>query len=254
MGILNVTTDSFSDGGRYLGVDEAVARGLEMVSEGAAIVDVGGESTRPGAEPVPLDVELARVVPVVEALARHTLVSVDTTKAEVAVASVAAGASIVNDVSATLGTVAGELRVGYVAMHRRGDPTTMQDDLVYDDVVTEVRDFLVRVAGEAHDAGASDVWIDPGIGFSKSVEQNVALLAHLDVLVRTGFPVLVGTSRKSTLGTLLALSDGTEAAPPPEDRLEASIATAVWAVHQGASVVRAHDVAACVEALAVVAR
>lgn len=254
MGILNVTPDSFSDGGLYLGVEEAVARGLEMVGEGATIVDVGGESTRPGAAAVPAEVELERVVPVVEALAPHTTVSVDTTKADVAVAAVAAGATIVNDVSATLGSVAGELGVGYVAMHRRGDPTTMQDDLVYDDVVGEVRDFLVDVATRAREAGASEVWIDPGIGFSKSVEQNVSLLAHVDVLVATGFPVLVGTSRKSTLGALLARSDGTPTPPPADDRLEASVATAVWAVHHGAQIVRAHDVTACVQALAVVAR
>lgn len=254
MGVLNVTPDSFSDGGRYLGTHDAIERGLDMLVEGAAIIDVGGESTRPGADAVPVDVELARVVPVVEALAPHGRVSVDTTKAEVAAAAVAAGATIVNDVSAGLGVLAGELGVGYVAMHRRGMPATMQDDLHYDDVVGEVCAFLVEVASGARAAGAPEVWIDPGIGFSKDLGQNLALLAGLDVLVATGFPVLVGTSRKSTLGTLLARSDGTDAPPPAEDRLEGSVATAVWAAHLGASVVRAHDVAAIVQSLAVVAR
>jgi dihydropteroate synthase len=253
MGVLNVTPDSFSDGGRYVEHASAVARGRAMALEGAAVVDVGGESTRPGAEAVPTDVELERVVPVVAALAPHVRVSIDTTKPEVARAAVLAGATIVNDVSATLGPLAGELGVGYVAMHRRGDPRTMQDDPRYDDVVAEVRDFLVARASEARRAGSPEVWIDPGIGFGKTLDHNVELLARLDELVGTGFPVLVGTSRKSTLGHLLGRSDGRDGPTPPEDRLEGSLATAVWAAHLGAAVIRAHDVTACVQALAVVA-
>lgn len=253
MGVLNVTPDSFSDGGRYADPGRAVARGLEMVAEGAVVVDVGGESTRPGADPVPVEEELARVVPVVEALAPHVRISVDTSKAAVARAAVGAGATIVNDVSATLAGLAGELGVGYVAMHRRGDPRTMQDAPRYDDVVREVRELLEATAAEATAAGAPEVWIDPGIGFGKTVAHNVELLARLDELVATGIPVLVGTSRKSTLGHLLGRSDGLEGPTAPEDRLEGSLATAVWAAHLGAAVVRAHDVAACVQALAVVA-
>ncbi len=234
MGVLNVTPDSFSDGGRWLDRDAAVAHGLRMVDEGADIVDVGGESTRPGAEPVPRDEELRRVVPVVEALAPHTRVSIDTRKAEVAEAAIDAGATLVNDVSASLAPVARAAgpRVGWVAMHMRGDPRTMQQDPTYADVVAEVRDFLVE---RASSAGVDEVWIDPGIGFGKTIEHNLALLARLDELVATGFPVAVGTSRKSFLGRLTGDA-------PPDDRLEASVATAAWALAQGAAMVRVHDV------------
>lgn len=252
MGVLNVTPDSFSDGGRYLDLDRAVAHGERMIEQGAAIVDVGGESTRPGAAPVDAAEERRRVVPVVEALAGRVRVSVDTSKAEVAEAAVAAGASLVNDVSASLAPVAASLGVGWVAMHRQGDPATMQRDPHYDDVVGEVRDQLVRWAEDALGRGVPEVWVDPGIGFGKTLAHNLALLARLDALVATGLPVMVGTSRKSSLGTLLAGSDGVDTVPP-DDRLEGSLATATWAFSQGVRLVRAHDVRATVHAAAVVA-
>lgn len=251
MGVLNVTPDSFSDGGRWLDGDAAVAHGLAMVDEGADIVDVGGESTRPGATPVALDEELRRVLPVVEALAPHVRISIDTRKAEVAEAAVAAGAILVNDVSASLAGVAAAARpgahVGWVAMHMRGDPRTMQQAPGYDDVVAEVRRFLVERATAARAAGVDEVWIDPGIGFGKTMEHNLVLLRHLADLVDTGFPVVVGTSRKSFLGRLTG-------GAPVDDRLEASVATAAWAVDQGAAMVRVHDVRETVAAVRLLGR
>jgi dihydropteroate synthase len=197
---------------------------------------------------VPVDEELRRVLPVVRALAADGLaVSIDTRKGAVAEAAVEAGARMVNDVSARLGPVAGAAGVAFVAMHMRGDPRTMQDEPAYADVVTEVRDALVESADAAAAAGAPQVWIDPGIGFGKTLEHNLALLAHLDVLVATGYPVLVGTSRKSSLGRLAARADGGDALPPASDRLAGSLATAAWALRQGAAMVRAHDVAATVK-------
>ena len=201
MGILNVTPDSFSDGGSWFEIERAITRGHEMIAEGADIVDVGGESTRPGAEPVPVDEELARVIPVVEALAGEVRVSVDTTKEEVAAAAVDAGASLINDVSASLWPVAARRGVGWVAMHRQGTPATMQVEPHYADVVTEVSAMLVDRARRASQAGLSEVWIDPGIGFGKTVDHNLSLLGALGDLVATGYPVLVGTSRKSFLGS-----------------------------------------------------
>jgi dihydropteroate synthase len=198
---------------------------------------------------VPADEELRRVVPVVEALAADGVaVSIDTRKAEVARAAVAAGARMVNDVSSSLAEVAAETGAGFVAMHMLGDPRTMQNDPAYDDVVLDVRDYLVDRAGAARAAGVADVWIDPGIGFGKTLEHNLDLLSNLDVLVATGFPVLVATSRKTMLGTLAARADPGGAVPPTADRLEGSVATAVWAVLLGAAMVRAHDVAATVQA------
>lgn len=244
MGVLNVTPDSFSDGGLWLDPAAAVARGLAMVALGADVVDVGGESTRPGATPVAPDEEIRRVVPVIEALAPHVRVSVDTRKASVAEAALEAGATLVNDVSASLWEVAaaGGDGIGWVAMHMRGDPSNMQSGPVYGDVVTEVRDFLVDRAGKAVDAGVGEVWIDPGIGFGKTEEHNLSLLRHLPTLAATGFPVLVGTSRKSFLGRLAGGS-------AVDDRLEGSVTTAVWAIAHGASMVRVHDVAATVAAV-----
>ncbi len=255
MGVLNVTPDSFSDGGRYLDHDAAVARGLELVAEGADVVDVGGESTRPGAEPVSAAEEKRRVLQVVEALAPHVRVSVDTTKVEVADAAIDAGATMLNDVTASLYEVAGARGVGFVAMHMQGDPRTMQIEPTYDDVVAEVRDFLVDRAAAAAAAGVKEVWIDPGIGFGKTKDHNLSLLRHLDVLVATGLPVLVGTSRKRFLGELLAASDGAPAGSvvPVDDRLEGSVASAVWAMVRGAGMVRVHDVRAAVQAAKVVA-
>jgi dihydropteroate synthase len=245
MGVLNVTPDSFSDGGRWFDRDAAIAHGLEMVGEGADDVDVGGEWTRPGAEPVDEAEEVRRVVPVVEALVPHVRVSVDTRKRGVAEAALAAGATLLNDVTASLFDVAAAAGAGWVAMHMQGDPRTMQDDPRYDDVVAEVREFLVERARAARDAGVGEVWVDPGIGFGKNVDHNLALLAHLDALVGTGFPVLVGASRKRFLGVLTGVDD-------PVDRLEGSLAAATWAMSAGAAMVRVHDVRATVEAARIV--
>jgi dihydropteroate synthase len=236
MGVLNITSDSFSDGGIYLDFEAAVRRGRQMVAEGADVVDVGGESTRPGATAVTADEELRRVVPVVEALAGEVRVSIDTTKASVAHAALAAGATLLNDVSSSLAAVASEHGAGYVALHCKGTPADMQRDPHYDDVVSEVGEF-----------------VDPGIGFGKSVRHNLQLLAALPRLVATGVPVLVGTSRKSFIGHLGAggSPDGRVGDISPlgaDDRLEGSLASAVWAMACGAAVVRVHDVAATVQA------
>ena len=261
MGVVNVTPDSFSDGGRYADHAAAIEHGLALAGEGADWVDVGGESTRPRAEPVPVDEELRRVIPVVEGLAAQGVaVSIDTRKEPLARAAVAAGARMVNDVSASLGEVAAAEGVAFVAMHMLGDPRTMQANPTYGDVVGEVRDFLVARADAARAAGAPEVWIDPGIGFGKTLEHNLDLLANLDALAATGYPVLLGTSRKSMLGTLAARADRSPAraavgaeedvVPPTGDRLEGSVATAAWSWLRGATMLRVHEVAATVRALA----
>jgi dihydropteroate synthase len=242
MGVLNVTPDSFSDGGRYLDPERAIAHGLDLVGEGADIVDVGGESTRPGAAPVDDTEEGRRVVPVVEALAPSVRVSVDTRSRMVAEAAVAAGATLVNDVSASLWPLAAEAGVGWVAMHMQGDPATMQRAPHYNDVMAEVGAFLRERVARARAAGVEEVWVDPGIGFGKALAHNLELLRSLDRLVADGVPVVVGTSRKRSLGQLTGDA-------PVDDRLEASVATAVWAVEQGAAMVRVHDVAPTVQAL-----
>lgn len=252
MGVLNVTPDSFSDGGEWFEGQRAITRGHQMIEEGVDIVDVGGESTRPGARPVSTDEELRRVVPVVEALAGRVRVSIDTTKAAVAKAAVAAGATLVNDVSASLWPVAARHRVAWVAMHRRGTPATMQDDPRYDDVVAEVAEFLAARAAQALAEGVPEVWIDPGIGFGKTADHNLELLGSIDHLAGLGHPLMVGTSRKSFLGRLAASADGTPA--PVEERLPGSLATATWAMQHGAGMVRVHDVAATVQAATLVGR
>ena len=246
MGVLNVTPDSFSDGGRWLDPEAAIAHGLALAAEGADVVDVGGESTRPGAAEVPAEEEGRRVVPVIAALASQVRVSVDTRKAEVADAALAAGATIVDDVSASLYEVAAAHGAGWVAMHMRGTPATMQQQASYDDVVAEVRAFLVDRAEKAVAAGVGEVWIDPGLGFAKTADHNLSLLRHLDDLVATGHPVLVGASRKSFIGRLTGDA-------PVDDRLEASLALAVWAMEKGAAMVRVHDVRATVQAARLVA-
>jgi dihydropteroate synthase len=256
MGIVNVTPDSFSDGGRWFGADAAHAHGAALLEAGAAVLDVGGESTRPGAEPVPAEDEIDRVVPVVTALAPHAVVSVDTSKAAVARAAIAAGARIVNDVSAGLHDpdmlrVVADAGVGFIAMHMRGEPRTMQQDPRYDDVVGEVIDHLRARCDAAVAAGVAPeaLMVDPGIGFGKTVEHNVALLAHLETIVeRVEVPVLVGASRKSFLGVLAGT--GTD----PGARESATVATTVWALEHGAAMVRVHDVAASVRASAIVER
>lgn len=252
MGVLNVTPDSFSDGGRYLDVGAAVVAGLRLAAEGAEVVDVGGESTRPGAEPVPLDVELDRVLPVVRALAAEGIcVSIDTVKARVAAAAVEAGAAIVNDVSSALldpdiVPVVASLDVPYILTHLQGTPRTMQDDPRYDDVVTEVVDHLDARIEVLVAAGLAveRIVVDPGIGFGKGLAHNLALLAGLDRLTALGRPVLIGVSRKRFIGELTGVAE-------PDARLGGSLAAASLAVAHGARIVRAHDVAATVQAVQV---
>ncbi len=243
MGVVNVTPDSFSDGGRWFGTDAAVAHGRSLFAAGADVVDVGGESTRPGADPVPEDEELRRTIPVVEALAPLGRVSIDTRHAAVAEAAVAAGATLVNDVSASpqLWAVAARAGVGYCAMHMQGTPQTMQAAPTYDDVVTEVRDLLVDRATRARADGVDEVWIDPGFGFGKTTAHNLRLLAQLGRLVDTGFPVLVGASRKRFVQTITG-ADG------PHDALAGSLAAAVTAMAAGVGMVRVHDVVETVQA------
>jgi dihydropteroate synthase len=240
MGVVNVTPDSFFPASRTSLRDEAIERGLAHFREGADVVDVGGESTRPGATPVEEEEELERVVPVIAALAPHGTVSIDTQKASVARAAIAAGATILNDVSSSLVGVAADLGVGYVAMHRQGDSTVMQNNPTYDDVVGEISDFLRAVAEEARGLGIEQLWLDPGIGFGKTTEHNLALLVHCDLFVGLANEyhagVLIGTSRKRFLGQLGARELSVD------ERLEGSLATAAWALAQGVSMVRVHDV------------
>jgi dihydropteroate synthase len=253
MGVVNVTPDSFSDGGRHLDPGEAIAHGRRLAEEGADVLDIGGESTRPGADAVDVDTELARVIPVIEGLAPLGIrLSVDTTKPEVARAAVAAGASLINDVSASLEAVAAELGAGWIAMHRRGDPKTMQQRAQYDDVVREVCDELAAAAARGRRAGVGEIWLDPGIGFGKTTNHNLALLAHLESVVALGYPVCVGVSRKRFLGELLAASDGVDHVDA-DDRREGSLAAATTAIAAGARMVRVHDVRMTVHAVRVVA-
>lgn len=243
MGILNVTPDSFSDGGLWLEPETAVEHGLQMIEEGASIIDVGGESTRPGAEPVPEDEELRRVIPVIEELVSRgvSFISIDTRKPEVARRAIAAGASIVNDTlgeatDGVLDEIAAESGAAIVVMHSRGTPATMKSLTQYDDVVDHVVSFLEKRARELEEKGVhrGSIVIDPGIGFAKSATQSARLIGNLPALRDTGYPVLVGASRKSFFGHLLGLEDG--------QRLEATLATTAWAVANGASIVRVHDV------------
>src|SRR3954463_14776529 len=245
MGVVNVTPDSFSDGGLFLDAEAAVKHGLQLRDEGADVVDVGGESTRPGAEPVDEAEELRRVVPVVESLAGSgARVSIDTAKAGVARAALTGGASIVNDVTAFRGSpemagVVAEGGAGCVLMHMLGEPRTMQRDPRYDDVVSEVRAFLEERLAFAVSEGVPEerVWLDPGIGFGKTLEHNLELLRRLREIVAIGRPVVIGTSRKSFLGKLTGgKAEG--------ERLPGTIATNVIALERGASVFRVHDVAA----------
>jgi dihydropteroate synthase len=253
MGIVNVTPDSFSDGGRYLGVEAAVEHGLRLAEEGATILDIGGESTRPGSEAVPLHEELRRVVPVVERLARQTkaVVSVDTTKPEVMRQVVAAGAGLINDICALQEPGALEAAAAtscaVCLMHMQGEPRTMQQAPAYRDVVAEVGSFLADRVKACRAAGIEPyrLCLDPGFGFGKTVAHNLELLANLRRLAESGLPLLVGVSRKSTLGTLIGRNTG--------ERVHASVAAAVLAVVNGADIVRVHDVAATVDALKVTA-
>jgi dihydropteroate synthase len=253
MGVVNVTPDSFSDGGVHVQPAAAVAAGWRMLDEGAAIIDVGGESTRPGSEAVPLDVELARVVPVLEGLHGAPL-SIDTAKAEVARRALELGAELVNDVTALRGDpgladVVAEAGAYVCLMHMQGEPRTMQRNPTYEDVASEVAAFLESRIAAAVAAGIVEerICVDPGIGFGKTVDQNFELVRRLDVIASLGRPVLVGFSRKSSLGRILG--DPAATTGP----LAASVAAAVVAYERGATILRAHDVREHVEALTVAA-
>jgi dihydropteroate synthase len=251
MGVVNVTPDSFSDGGEYFEADAAIAHGEEMARAGAEILDIGGESTRPGAEPVDAGEELRRVGPVIEALAgAGATVSVDTSKSAVAAAALEAGATIVNDTTALRGDPAmaalcAEREATVILMHMRGDPRSMQEDPVYGDVVAEVRAFLAERLGAAIEAGVAEerIWLDPGIGFGKSTAHNLELLGRLPEIASLGHPVVVGPSRKSFIGRI----DGSAA----RERLGGTIASSVLAAAAGADVLRVHDVAEMAQALRV---
>jgi dihydropteroate synthase len=253
MGVLNVTPDSFSDGGKFVRLDDAVARGLQMAEEGAAIIDVGGESTRPGAQPVSLDEELRRVIPVIARLRDRTpaILSVDTSKPEVMHAAAAAGAGMINDVRAL--RAAGALEAAVMSgcavclMHMLGEPRSMQDAPAYADVVAEVREFLGARVEACLAAGmpAERIALDPGFGFGKTVAHNLQLLRHLGELAVHGLPILSGLSRKSMVGALTGR--------PADERAHGSLALAVIAALNGARILRVHDVAATVDALSVVA-
>ena len=254
MGVLNVTPDSFSDGGEFLQADAAVAHAAALGEEGAHIIDVGGESTRPGADPVPEDVELRRVVPVVERVAQTLglTVSIDTAKVAVAEQAIQAGARMVNDVTAfrhapELAGLVASSGAGCCLMHMQGEPRTMQSDPRYDEVVSDVKAFLEERLAFAVAEGVPEerVWLDPGIGFGKTLEHNLELLRRLDEIVAIGRPVVIGTSRKSFLGKLTGR--------PEKERLPGTIATNVLAYERGASVFRVHDVAAVADALRVAA-
>jgi dihydropteroate synthase len=259
MGVVNVTPDSFSDGGRFLAPASAIAHGEALVDAGADLLDVGGESTRPGADPVDEAEELRRVVPVVEGLAGTGVpVSIDTTKSTVAAAALDAGATVVNDVSAGLFDpeilgVAAARGAGVMLMHMRGEPRTMQDAPEYGDVVAEVGDALVARLAAAEAAGVprESRCVDPGIGFGKTLEHNLLLLAQLGELVaRVEVPVAIGTSRKRFLGALLRDVAGEIGEPPPERRDDGTLATVVWALDHGARIVRVHDVRPAARAVA----
>ncbi|HEV2781419.1 MAG TPA: dihydropteroate synthase [Actinophytocola sp.] len=258
MGVLNVTPDSFSDGGRYLDRGDAVAHGVAMWRRGADLIDVGGESTRPGASRVDAETEIARVVPVIEELAAAgVLLSVDTTRAKVAEAALAAGAKVINDVSGGLADpdmikVAAQADVPLILMHWRGHSRDMYALARYDDVVAEVRDELCQRIDNALAGGVDPgaLVIDPGLGFAKNAEHNWALLDRLDVLLGLGFPVLVAASRKSFLGRLLAAEDGTPR--PPDGREDATTAISALAAMAGVWGIRTHDVGRTLDAIAVV--
>lgn len=250
MGVVNTTPDSFSDGGHFLDNDMATDHGLRLADEGAEIIDIGGESTRPGSEPVSVKEEMRRVLPVIERLAKRceAVISIDTQKPAVAKAGLDAGASIVNDIAANrqsteMWQVVAEARAGYVCMHMQGTPQTMQTEPHYDDVLQEVGDFfserLTRLA--EHGVNSEQVALDPGIGFGKELEHNIKLLSGIHQLIISGRPLLIGASRKSFIGKLL----GT----PSNERLPASLACAACAAAEGAHIVRVHDVAETVQAV-----
>ncbi|MFN7161796.1 MAG: dihydropteroate synthase [Fimbriimonadales bacterium] len=254
MGVLNATPDSFYDGGRYTALDAALARAEQMLADGADILDIGGESTRPGATPVPEAEEMRRVIPLIEAIAArfpNAVLSVDTTKSRVAQRALQAGACIINDISGAtfdphMLAVAAQSGAQVALMHIQGAPQTMQQNPTYHDVVAEVRDALASHAQRAIDAGVppSHIWLDPGIGFGKTVQHNLELLRGLPQLRALGYPILIGTSRKSFIGHILG-------GLPPDERLEGTLATLALAVAWGADIVRVHDVKEAVRAVRV---
>ncbi len=252
MGVINATPDSFSDGGDAYGADDAIARGIALIEQGADIIDVGGESTRPGADPLPQSEEISRIKPVVAALAAHgAVVSIDTRHAGVMEAAIEAGATIVNDVTALSGDarsldVVSGADVSLALMHMLGDPTTMQDDPRYDDVVGDIRGYLEGRLEACEKAGMkrAEIAIDPGIGFGKTVTHNLQLLKHLDAFADLGAPLLLGVSRKSFIARL-------SKDEPPKQRVAGSIAAALAGIARGANIIRVHDVAETAQAIAV---
>lgn len=261
MGVVNVTPDSFVADIRTPAHDDAIQRVHQLVADGATIIDIGGESTRPGAVEVPADVQLDRVLPVIEAvrddLPAGIRLSIDTRDGQVVRAAVGAGVDIVNDMSSTLAGVAGGLGAGYVAAHMQGTPDTMQERPSYDAVVDQVFAEVTAAARLARDRGADPVWIDPGIGFGKTIDHNLDLVAHIDRFVAGEFPVLIGVSRKRHTGLIHGASDagvalGQADPTPTDDRLEASLALALWCATQGVAVLRVHDVSQTAQALQIV--
>ncbi len=244
MGVLNVTPDSFADGGRYAAPDAAIARAEQMAAEGADLIDLGGESTRPGSKPVPAEEQIRRVVPVLEAVAGRLPVvcSIDTTSAPTAEAALDAGAALINDISGARNDpamlpLAAQRHVPIVLMHMQGTPTTMQDAPAYGDVVAEIRDFLAQHVANAQSSGVVPhrILVDPGIGFGKTIEHNLTLLRRQRELLSLNRPLVIGTSRKKFIGTLTG-------EPEPAHRLFGTVATTAWAVANGAAIVRVHDV------------
>lgn len=252
MGVINVTPDSFSDGGSYATAQAAIDHGLRLIKEGADILDVGGESTRPGAAAISLEEELERTIPVIEQLAEMGIpISIDTSKTEVMSAAISAGADMINDVNALQAPgaleIAASTSTAICLMHKKGDPVSMQKNPVYQDVLTEVIEFLKARVDAAKRAGiaAERLVVDPGFGFGKTIEHNLAMLKELDYFKSLELPILVGVSRKAMLGTLTGR--------PVEERMYASIAAAFWAGLKGANIIRVHDVAATRDALKVLA-
>jgi dihydropteroate synthase len=243
MGILNVTPDSFSDGGQFIDTEKAIAHGVEMASQGAAVIDIGGESTRPGSEPLYINDEIARVTPVIKSLSRmiNIPISIDTYHAEVAKAALDAGASILNDITALndecMGDLAAEYEVPIILMHMQGTPATMQVEPQYNDVVQEVLDYLIERANRAEKAGIPKerIFIDPGIGFGKTLEHNLELLRNIDKFVASDYRVLVGTSRKSFIGKITGKTI-------PSERIFGTAATVALCAASGVSITRVHDV------------
>lgn len=253
MGILNATPDSFSDGGQFFETDKAVEHGLKMAADGAAIIDVGGESTRPSSESVSAGEQIKRVIPVIESLAKkvNVPISIDTYNSEVAKAALDAGASMINDITALsnrrIGELAAERGVPVILMHMQGSPRTMQNNPAYDDVVKEVLEFLLERAKLAEGLGikADRIFIDPGIGFGKTLEHNLLLLRDIEKLVNIGYHVCVGTSRKSFIGKITGKEK-------PSDRIFGTAATAAFCVAAGVSIVRVHDVAEMVDVVRII--